>query len=68
MLSQALVAFTIELDTQFELKQPTGTWLTSYVMWANFLQYVEGGGTTYGHLQERAASTKEQLHVMRRGV
>ena len=68
LLSQALVAFTIELDSQFELKQPTGTWLTSYVMWANFLQYVEGGGTTYGELQERACVTKEQLHVMSGGM
>ena len=33
LLSQALVAFTIELDAQFELEASRrGTWLTSYVM------------------------------------
>ena len=68
LLSHALVAFTIELDTQFELKQPAGTWLTSYVMWANFLQYVEGGGTTCRDVQERACVTDKQFHVMLGGM
>src|SRR5207302_2159147 len=48
LLSQALVAFTIELDNDFELQMPhvttmgmkagrsaDGPWLVSFVMWAN---------------------------------
>ena len=58
-LSQALVAFTIEVDNAFEQRMPHvttmsmkagvpstgGPWLVSYAMWANFLQYVRPEGT-----------------------
>ncbi len=58
LLSQALVAFTIELDNEFERRVPHRTtnhgrtadgrptpWLGSFVLWANFLRFVDPGGT-----------------------
>lgn len=57
MLSQALVAFTIEIDNAFEQRMPhhtterlnaarppAGPWLTSYAMYANFLRFVPEEG------------------------
>jgi DNA-binding MarR family transcriptional regulator len=69
LLSQSLVALTIELDNEFELRVPHRTqtrgaggpalrttagermprvWLTSWVMWANYMQYIDGGGVRVG--------------------
>jgi DNA-binding MarR family transcriptional regulator len=58
LLSQALVAFTIELDNEFEQRMPHRTtnfgksrdvrptpWLGSFVLWANFLRFVDPAGT-----------------------
>ena len=58
LLSQVLVAFTIEFDNEFEHRiphrttldrgapSPPGPWLVSQVMWANFMQFVgEAGGS-----------------------
>jgi DNA-binding MarR family transcriptional regulator len=58
LLSQALVAFTIELDNEFERRMPHRTanhgksagdrptpWLGSFVLWANFLRFVDPAGT-----------------------
>ena len=58
LLSQALVAFTIELDNEFEHRMPhrttwgpaagaPGPWHVSQVMWANFLQFVPPGGVPF---------------------
>ena len=58
LLSQALVAFTIEFDNEFEHRMPhrttrgpaagaPGPWHTSQVMWANFVQFVPPGGVPF---------------------
>ena len=51
-LSQALIAFTIEFDNEFERriehhtgnKAGRGVWLTSMVMWSNFMRLIPAGG------------------------
>jgi DNA-binding MarR family transcriptional regulator len=51
-LSQALIAFTIEFDNEFEHriehhtgnKAGGGVWLTSMVMWSNFMRLIPAGG------------------------
>jgi DNA-binding MarR family transcriptional regulator len=51
-LSQALIAFTIEFDNEFEhrIEHHTGNsagrgvWLTSMVMWSNFVRLIPAGG------------------------
>jgi len=51
-LSQALIAFTIEFDNEFEnrIEHHTGNragrgvWLTSMVMWSNFMRLIPPGG------------------------
>jgi len=51
-LSQALIAFTIEFDNEFEHRvehhtgnrSGRGVWLTSMVMWSNFMRLVPAGG------------------------
>jgi hypothetical protein len=62
MLSRLLVAFTIELDNEFEHRMPHrtsiggrrkgsgGPWLTSQVMWSNFLRYLPEAGRSVGEL------------------
>jgi len=72
LLSQALVAFTIEFDNEFEHQTPHvttaslkkslssgeirgfGPWLSSMVMFSNFMQYVPEAGITVSELQRRA--------------
>jgi hypothetical protein len=56
LLSQALVAFTIEFDNELERQLPhrttwgpaagssRGPWLVSLTMWANFLRFLPPGG------------------------
>jgi hypothetical protein len=56
LLSQALVAFTIEFDNEFEHRMPhtttrgpaahsgRGPWLTSMAMWSNFMRFIEPDG------------------------
>jgi DNA-binding MarR family transcriptional regulator len=51
-LSQALIAFTIEFDNEFEHRvehhtgnrKGRGVWLTSMVMWSNFVRLIPPGG------------------------
>jgi hypothetical protein len=68
LLSQALVAFTIEVDNAFEARMPhrttrgparggTGPWLVSLAMWANFLRYVPGDGVSQPLVRDLAALT-----------
>jgi len=73
-LSQALVAFTIELDNEFEHRSPHrttmsptgyGPWLVSVAMWWNCMKYV--GEQPIGVKElERLARTKTNLHGMQR--
>src|SRR5262249_10354910 len=78
LLSQALVAFTIECDNEFERRMPHRTtnhgatpgaayapWLVSLVMWLNCMRFVGEAGVTVGEL-ERLARTKTNLAGMQR--
>ena len=79
LLSQVLVAFTIEFDNEFERQMPHqttmsraaggsrgGPWLVSMVMWSNFMQYVGKEGVTVGELQQLARVPKLSLAGMER--
>jgi DNA-binding MarR family transcriptional regulator len=70
------VAFTIELDNEFEHRMPhrtaqdrghpgSGPWLVSAVMWSNCLRFLDATGMTVAEL-ERAARTRTNLDGMRR--
>jgi len=79
LLSQALVAFTIEFDNESEhqMRHRTttggrdaaprgGAWLASQVMWANVMQYVDEDGVRVQDLQARARTAKSQLAGLQR--
>ena len=74
LLSQALVAFTIEFDNEFEHQMPhrtsrggsrQGPWLVSLVMWSNCMQFVGEQGILLTEL-EKLARTKTNLNGMQR--
>ena len=74
LLAQALVAFTIEFDNEFEQRLPhrtsrgssgRGPWLVSLVMWSNYMRFVDRDGLTVREL-ERLARTGTNLDGMRR--
>ncbi|MGA2136037.1 MAG: MarR family winged helix-turn-helix transcriptional regulator [Bryobacteraceae bacterium] len=62
LLSQALVAFTIEFDNEFEHRAPHrttvggghGAWLSSMVMWFNCMRFAGEEGITLQELHRRA--------------
>jgi DNA-binding MarR family transcriptional regulator len=67
LLSSALVAYTVELDNEFEHRMPhrttnhgssSGTgpapWLVSLVMWATCMQFVADDGISVKELEQRA--------------
>ena len=76
LLSQVLVAFTIEFDNEFERQMPHRTtrhgstpgashapWLVSLVMWSNCMRFVGQKGVRVGEL-ENLARTKTNLNGM----
>jgi DNA-binding MarR family transcriptional regulator len=78
LLSQALVAFTIEFDNESERQMqhrttrhgatpgaPHAPWLVSLVMWTNCMQFVGEEGITVRELED-AAHTKTNLNGMER--
>jgi DNA-binding MarR family transcriptional regulator len=74
LLSQTLVAFTIELDNEFEHGMPHrttnhgssfGPWLTSMAMYLNCMKFTGDEGVTVSEL-ERLARTTTNLHGMQR--
>jgi DNA-binding MarR family transcriptional regulator len=76
LLSQALVAYTIEFDNEFERQMPHGTtlggksggggpWLVSMVMWFNCMRYAGETPLTFAEL-ERRARTPTNLGGMHR--
>jgi DNA-binding MarR family transcriptional regulator len=78
LLSQALVAFTIEFDNEFEHRTPhwttnhgpttglhNGPWLASLVMWSNCMQFIGEDGVRVGEL-ENLARTSTNLNGMER--
>jgi len=66
LLSQVLVAFTIEFDNEFERRKPHRTtnhggtphapWLVSLAMWSNCMQFIGDDGVRVGELEELARS------------
>jgi hypothetical protein len=76
LLSQALVAYTIEFDNEAEHRMPhwttrggqpgrRGVWLVSMAMWLNCMQYVTGEPMLVTELEQRAR-TGTNLDGMRR--
>src|SRR5580704_10816956 len=78
LLSQALVAFTIEFDNEFERQMPhrttnhgstagwrQGPWLVSLAMWSNCMRFVGEEGVTAGELED-LARTPTNLNGMQR--
>lgn len=75
LLSQALVAFTIEFDNEVERRMPHQTtnhggtrgapWLVSMAMWSNCLQFLGEEGIAAAEL-ERRARTPTNLRGMQR--
>ncbi len=74
LLSQTLVAFTIEFDNEFERQMPhtttkhgssSGPWLASMAMYLTCMKFVVDGGVTVGELEEQAR-TPTNLHGMQR--
>ena len=73
LLSQALVAFTIEFDNEFEHRMPHRTtiskslvsrgapWLVSLAMDSNFMRVVGENGLTIGGLKRLARVVKPLL-------
>jgi len=79
LLSQTLVAFTIEFDNEFErrVRHRTTTaglsagaghapWLASLVMWSNLMQFVREEGVTVAELQRQAHTARLSLAGMQR--
>ena len=78
LLSQVLVAATIEFDNLAELRLPHHTtddgrpapaetpWLVSYVCWANVLEYVGPDGLTVAALGQQARTDRLLLEGLRR--
>ncbi len=79
LLSQVLVAFTIEFDNEFEHQMQhrttrfsaagesrRGPWLVSMVMFSNLMRFVTGDGVTVGELQTLARTAKLSLTGMER--
>jgi DNA-binding MarR family transcriptional regulator len=68
LLSQVLVAFTIELDNEFEHRMPHrttrrspggsrgGPWLVSLVMWSNLMRFVGPDGVRVAELVDRGGN------------
>ena len=74
LLSQTLVAFTIELDNEFEHRMPHrttnhgssfGPWLASMAMYLNCMKFTGDEGVMVSEL-ERLARTTTNLHGMQR--
>lgn len=79
LLSQALVAFTIEFDNEFEHRFRTarphrdalaskheGPWLVSQVMWANVMRLLPEEGLTVEELHSRAHTAQDSLAGLQR--
>jgi hypothetical protein len=77
LLSQALVAFTIEFDNEFEHRMPHRTtnhrgtryapWLVSLAMWSNCMQFIGEDGIGVAELGELARTTTNLNGMVRWG-
>ena len=76
LLSQVLVAFTIEFDNEFEHQVPHRTtnhgatagsrrvpWLVSRVIWSNFMRFVDEQGTTIRDLQRLVRMPAKSMRI-----
>jgi hypothetical protein len=76
LLSQALVAFTIEFDNEFEHlaphrtsvhgpapRSPESPWLVSMVMYAKFLRFVPAEGISFRDMQRQTQIPAAELRV-----
>jgi DNA-binding MarR family transcriptional regulator len=74
LLAQTLVAFTIELDNEFEQRMPhvttlgrkrglpgEGPWLVSLVMWSNFMRYLGDDGIAVREFERQKGTTIDTL-------
>jgi DNA-binding MarR family transcriptional regulator len=74
LLAQTLIAFTIELDNEFERCMPhvttlgrrrglpgDGPWLVSLVMWSNFMRYLGDDGIPVREFERLKGTTIESL-------
>src|SRR5271154_6742807 len=74
LLSQALVAFIIEFDNEFERQMPHRTtnhgstpgskdapWLVSMVMWTKFMRYIPDEGVAVAELRSLLRMTDKGL-------
>ena len=79
LLSQVLIAYTIEADNEFESLMPhsttvgvaagekrAGPWLISLELWSNFLAFVPPEGISPADLSARAGTRKLQVAGMTR--
>jgi DNA-binding MarR family transcriptional regulator len=79
LLSQVLVAFTIEFDNEFERQMPhrttrhgstagadgrRGPWLVSMVMWSNCMQFVPDEGIAVRELARRVRITDKSMRLV----
>lgn len=66
LLSQALVAFTVELDNEFERRMAElgnhGARL-SLVVWSNLMRFLAGGGMSVRDLAARALAPQERIKL-----
>jgi hypothetical protein len=77
LLSQALFAFTIEFDNEFEHQMPhwttnhggsrQGPWLVSLAMWANCMQFIGEEGVPVGKLEDLARTPTNLNGMVRWG-
>jgi hypothetical protein len=76
LLSQALVAFTIEFDNEFEHRMPhrttnhggtAGPWLVSMAMWMNCMQFIGEEGVPVRRLEELARTPTNLNGMVRWG-
>lgn len=77
LLSQPLVAHTIEVDHLYETRMPhrtaelregRGPLLVSFALWSNFLRYVDDDGTSLREIGEAARIATKTLHVAAAGM
>src|SRR5688500_6018430 len=75
LLSQTLVAYTIEFDNEFEQRAPhittlaggggsgkwAGPWLTSQAMWTNFIRHIGDKGTPVRDIQAMACLSEPAI-------
>lgn len=80
LLSQVLIALTIEFDNAFERRMPhrttrygpsaigDGPWLVSQEMWTNFMRFIPEDGISIRELKLQSFASKEGLHMHMAGM